>query len=299
MPIADRLKSFFREVPMTAFLIYGNTLIWLLYFFGLTEPMLTLGGSLDLAHAWRWLTYPLASLTSILGLVIGMFVFYLFSGSLERRWGTHRFARIFVVLTLLCVGAQWLTLVILSKVWNPPVEMSGLGRPGQALFLIWCSLHREESILAYMIIPIKAKYLAAVTILFTFFDIQLGPVASLPMTGLLVACWFWAERYGGASTFAPRPASSGRSLGQWWSDRQKAKRKGRFQVLEGGTPAAVPTRVGSLKSLSKTPAPKDPEPAEKELNRILDKIRFEGMSSLTESERATLDSQSRRLRGDA
>lgn len=298
MPLGQRLRLAFADTPWTMSVIVIVLVVWLLDFFGLSAPMGLLAGQLDVSHAWRWLTYPLATPGVALWVFLGLFCFWMFSGSLERGWGTLRFGRVFVIVTLLSAVTVWAGVGLMMRSVPAAIAMAGLAYPAAALFMMWCSLNRESEILLMFVIPVKAKYIGLATIVLTFLN-PAGPLAGLPFALFFAACWKWAETSSGFRPAVSGTASGG-GLGQWWKSRKKAQRKGRFQVLEGGgAPSAVPTRVGSLKSMSKTPAPKDPEPVGKELDRILDKIRFEGMSALTEAERATLDSQSRRLRGDA
>lgn len=303
MPFADRLRNAFRDAPWCSAIATTALVVWLLAFFGVETPMQLLGGALDVPHAWRWITYPLANVmppSAFLWFAVGLVFFVIFLSELEVRWGSLRFLRIFLVFTLVAAAAEWCAFAVAMK--GAPLgsaltpQMWGMKVPAAALFMVWCAFNQGATIMFMFVLPIQARYLAILDVVLMFFDDR-GPIFGLADATVLCLAWYWATRFELRSV--GQPPAPGRSLGQWWSDRKKAKRKGRFQVLEGGTPSAVPSRVGSLKSMSKTPAPKDPEPAEKELNRILDKIRFEGMSSLTEAERATLDSQSRRLRGDA
>jgi MFS family permease len=293
----ERIKGAFRETPWTMTLIAGNLVVWLLDFFGVSAPMALLGGELDVPHAWRWITYPFASPALALWLFLGLFCFFLFASSLERRWGSLRFGRIFLVLTILCSLALWVATALTGRTAQPTVQAWGIAIPSTALFMIWASLHREMTILFMFVIPVMAKYLALATVVLAFLS-PMGPLYGLPFALLFAGCWKWAGSYGSGSGRAQAPSPRRRrSLSQWWSERKRAKRKGRFQILEGGSPLASQPRSANLHSLSKMP-PKPEEPSEKELDRILDKIRFEGMNSLTDAERATLDGQSRRLRGD-
>jgi hypothetical protein len=292
----ERVKGAFRETPWTMAISFGALAVWLLSFFSVKAPMEVLGGNLDVPHAWRWVTYPLANPvppSGFLWLALGLWCFTLFAGPLERGWGSLRFGRVFLVLTLCAAVAEWLAYGAATKSFPPTVAgVYGLRVPAGAIFMIWAALNRDMTILFMFVVPIQARYLAIASVVLMFFDDR-GPIFGLAASAVLVCAWFWATGRGRAVA----AKSSRRSLSQWWADRKKAKRKGRFQLLEGGAPMASPPRVGSLQSLTRTP-PKPDEPSEVELNRILDKIRFEGMGSLTEAERATLDGQSKRLRGD-
>jgi membrane associated rhomboid family serine protease len=293
----ERFKGAFNDTPWTMTVAVGSLLVWVLAFFSFTGPMQILGGELDVAHAWRWLTYPLANPVppgGFLWLVLGLWVFTLFAGPLERGWGSLRFGRIFLIITLVSALADWLAMAVYTRSLPPAgVMASGLQVPASAVFMIWAAYNREATILFMFVVPMQAGLLAALSVALTFFS--RGQVLGPPAAMVMACAWLWAVRARRTSAAAGRPQ---KGLSQWWAERQKARRKGKFQLLEGGSPLASPPRVANLQSLPRPPVKAD-EGAEKELNRILDKIRFEGMSSLTEAERATLDSQSRRLRGDA
>ncbi len=289
----DRVKNAFRETPWTAWLIAANLAVWLASFLGAPQPMMMLGGELDLANAWRWLTYPLASQAVAFWLLLGLFCFYLFASSLERAWGSLRFGRVFTVVVLLVAVSQWLGAAIVAKVSQPVVVMSGITLPALVMFVIWTSRNRESEILLFFVIPVKAKYVGIGTIVLTLLDGR-GPLFSLPLVGLLAGCWFWAGRDAGRVSHG----TAGAGIRQWWQARGRSQRKSRLQVLQGGASTPTP-RAGGLHVVDRPPAnPKLSESAEKELDRILDKIRHEGMESLTAEEKSHLDRQSQQLRGD-
>lgn len=293
--IGERIKDAFRGVPVTSWFITTNLVVWLLNFFGVPEPMLTLGGELDLAHAWRWLTYSVASPTAVIWLLFGLWCFFGFASSLERAWGSQRFARVFLLLVLCSAGALWLAHVFSAQTLQVLVVAAGFWFPMGALVMIWASLNRNATIMLMAVVPVVAKWIALATVVLVFFS-PAGPLYGLPFALFYAGCWKWAERYGGGMRPASGSSRPGR-LQRWWAERQKAKRLSRFQLLEGGSASLSPTRSGHLDFAPKE-SPKDDRAQERELDRILDKIRFEGMASLSEDERATLDGQSRRLRGD-
>lgn len=307
MPFADRLKSAFREAPWCTGIALVSLVVWLLSFFGVGAPMQILGGELNVPHAWRWLTYPLANpvpASGSLWFFIGLIFFVLFLADLERSWGSLRFVRVFLMFTLAAACTEWLAYAVSAKAGTlmgaVPPQVWSMRVPAAALFMVWFALNQEATIMFMLVLPIKAKYLAIVDVVLMFFDDR-GPIFGSAAALVLIIAWYWALRYGSAGTVTRSSTSRRPSLSSWWNDRRKAKRKGRFQVLEGGStlPSERP-KVGTLQSLKKAPPPpKVDEPNQKELDRILDKIRFEGMGALTEAEKTTLDSQSRRLRGDA
>ncbi len=287
-----RVRSAFSQTPWTAGLVIGNLLVWLLAFFSVSAPMEVLGGNLDVAHAWRWLTYPLATGLEPLWFFISLYCFWLFSASLESRWGKLKYGRVFLVVTILCAVSQWVAFAIAQRVLLPTVGISGIFDPATAIFVLWAAIHRDQTVLAMFVIPIQARYLALGIVVITFFSY--GPLFGLFKILVPIGCWLWATQNPTGHAASVRR----KSISGWWKERRRAKKKSRFQVLEGGSPMASPPRIGSLHALGTGPV-KVAEETEKELDRILDKIRFEGMNSLTETEKATLDSQSRRLREES
>ena len=93
----------FRETPWTAWLVTINVVTWLLLFFQLTGIPTALMGPLGVDTAWVWLTYPLVTPMEIHWFLLSMYVFYWVCSSLERQWGSQKFGRVFVVVTLLAL----------------------------------------------------------------------------------------------------------------------------------------------------------------------------------------------------
>ncbi len=274
-----------------------SVLIWVLSFFGVQAPMMMLGGELDVGHAWRWLTYPLANPVAprdFLWLALGAWCFTLFASPLERMWGSLRFCRVFVVLTLFSALMEWFAYGAATQSLPPTVApVWSMRVPAAGIFTIWAALHRDFTVLAMFVIPIQARYLALIGGVLMFFDNR-GPLFGFAAVIVMGASWLWASRYGSLSTGARPKGSTGPV--SWLKERQRTQRKSRFQVLEGGT--ATPLLKGGPRTIESVKPSKLDTASEKELDRILDKIRFEGMNSLTEAEKQTLDSQSRRLRDD-
>jgi membrane associated rhomboid family serine protease len=285
------LKRAFRETPWSAGIIAANLVTWLLMFFGQGQVGTALAGELGVSTAWRWLTYPLFSPQPFLWFAIGLVIFYLFGGSLERRWGSEKFGRVFVVVTLLTACAYWCGYAVMQETLNPTATVAGLRLPDLTLFVIWAALNDEAPVLAYFVIPIRARYMAIGVLVLSFFDN--GPILGLAAISVPIASWFWARRpESGRSGSVKKP---GKSISQRFEERKRAKRKARFKLVEGNSNPLPETKVPDLKTLNRdVPEPKK-SVNEAELDRILDKIRFEGMASLTPEEKDTLDSQSRKL----
>lgn len=295
----ERIKTAYIDAPWCSGMALASILVWLSSFLGWQAPMQGLGGKLDLEHVWRWLTYPLANPIPASGFIwfmLGVFFFVLFISELEIRWGSSRFVRLTAGLTLLTAGAKWAGFNMAAQASGGlvSIEMWGLAIPAAALFMMWCALNPEATVMFMLVFPIKAKYLALIDLAWVFFDDD--RVTGLSSSLILLGAWFWARRYGQATAKASKEKPLAR-LHAWWLARNKLRRKGKFQLLEGGAGERSLSRIGELKLATKPEKiQKTPDPFSLELDRILDKIRFEGMSALTKEERATLDQQSQRLR---
>lgn len=286
------IKRAFRETPWTSWLITINLTTWMMLFFGLPEVPSALAGELGVSTAWRWLTYPLFSPLPFIWFALELVIFYLFGGSLERRWGSEKFSRVFVVVTLLTACAYWAGFAIAQQSMNPTAVVGGLRLPELTLFVIWAALNDDAPVLAYFVIPIKARYMALGILVIEFFSH--GPIMGLAAVTVPVASWFWARKPG-AGTF--RPSKPKKSISQRFEERKRAKRKARFKVVEGNANTTLPeTRVPDLRALDREMKERQKTVDERELDRILDKIRFEGIAALTPEEKETLDSQSRKLK---
>ncbi len=290
----SRVKQMFQDRPWTHGLLLSNLVCWLCLFFGFALPTQILSGELSVETAWRWLSYPLASDLHFLWLACTLFVFWWVAKSLEGTWGSHKFGRVFLTVTLLAASFQWLSVAVLTSNPNPSVSLRGLSLPLSTLFVIWAGLNPRATVLLMLVIPVQARYLALAAVLLLYFGS--GPWAGLFAIALPVLGWLWVTRWDNPQPIASNP---GRSLSSWWKDQQKSKAKSRFQVHQGGQADLPRSPLSEPRSehLSKlNPRPGTSLPNDTELDRILDKIRFEGMASLTDEERATLDRQSRKLR---
>ena len=282
------IRRQFEEVPWTAWLVLINLAVWFLDFFDYRQPAQILAGELSLREAWHWLSYPLFTPNTALGLVLTLFVFYWIAASLERRFGSEKFGRIFVVVTLAIHTLVWIGSAVAQQTPAPQVSLAGLHWAVGTLLCIWAALNAEATILAFFIIPVKAKYFALLSIVGALFSapMPIGLFLALAPT----AAWFWARKQltGNSPSF---------SLSQKLKERKEKARKSQFKVLpgkalEGGS--ASESRA-SLRSVERAEEAKKRSAEQAELDRILDKIRFDGMASLSAKEKETLDAHSRKL----
>ena len=272
--------------------------IWFCVFFQFPDPAQFLAGDLGLNTAWRWATYPMVNLPRPIWMVIDVVMFWWFVSPQERAWGGIKFCRVFLVITLAYAGTWWLGHAFVSQSLSPDVAIQSWHGPSMAMFMIWGAMNPRQNVNAYFVIPVEARYLVFAFLFLFYLNVGqiVGPVIGLFACIIPVCSWFWAK--GGAAA-APGPGgSSKKSLFQWWKERKREKQKSKFKPLQGGRGHGISNvPPGERPKLRSTVVGKIEESSsEAELNRILDKINAEGMDALTDAERETLDSRSRRLR---
>lgn len=225
------------------------------------DPNLVLQGQI-----WRLLTYPFAAGISASAL-LGWVCFAPFACSVERSLGSVRFRRLFWGSTLL---ASLLGLLLAGG--SPSV---GPSIPFLATGTAFCLLNWRHTVYLMMVIPIKVKYLIPLALI----GILTSPPATwLALCSPLALAYLMVKRNWLMQTeLFSKPAS--RSVG--------TRRRSRLSDDFSG-PKVTPIRP----NLAKAPLSE----AETQVDLILDKLRSEGMSSLTSTEKEVLDSHSRRLR---
>lgn len=197
----DSLRDFVRRggVPVTLTLVGVNVFTFLATFFApaLVGPFLqtemVFGGSNFFHAPWTLLTYALVSLPPFsLWFVINLVFFWLSGGSLERSWGSQRYALFFFALTL----ASSLSLLLGSLLLHSPfpLMLSGVFLPWTGLIVAFCMLNPEQQITVYFF-PVRAKYLAIGVTLWTYltYGSMMGPVLGLFALGGILAAYLYVR----------------------------------------------------------------------------------------------------------
>lgn len=290
----DRVKSWFsrewREVPWAWGIILANVATWMLAFFGINRPAELIYGPLGLEAAWRWILYPFYTPLPIHWLALSLYVFYLFASALERLWGSAKFGRVFVSTTLITAVMFYLGYAAVEQTTTPTAVLpKGLIHVELTLFVIWAALNSGSSVLAFFVIPVQAWWLAAAFVLFEYFDT--GRILGLFAVATPIAGWFWAKR---DALYGNRPT---KGIGERFKERKRAAQKKQFKVLPGKGIEVAQDRVEApnLRAVKRADDARKRSVDQAELDRILDKIRFEGMESLSPAEKETLDSHSKKL----
>lgn len=214
---------------------------------------------------WRLCTYPLAGGLT-LGTVLAGFFFLPFACSVENSLGTVRFRRLFWGSTLLAgVVTQ------LVNFLTPAPVMVGLLVPALAVSTAFYLLNWRETIYFMLVLPIKVPVMLGLTLA----SILLFPPAA------------WASLY------SPMLLATLMIKRNWlmqmkaFSDPASGRRRSRL-----GSDYKGP-KVSPIRPSFRTPEVSE---AEARVDQILDKLRTEGMASLTADEKEVLDSHSKRLR---
>lgn len=225
-----------------------------------------------LAQFWGPLTYMFvhAGLGHIL---VNMLTLFFFGSPLEERWGGREFLRFYLVSGL---GG-----VALSFVLSPGSAIVGASAACFGLMLAFVMNWPRVPVLVFAIFPVQAWMVVAfllVTNLFYGFTGEDGGIAYFAHLGGFLAAFLYLKADW-------RPAHFARKVGE------RVRPKPRKLVVvppdeERSRSAAAPPQLSD----------RDERKMLDEVDRVLDKISAQGMSSLTEEERKLLDEVSRRRR---
>lgn len=206
------------DCPVTWAVIASNVLSFLTAFLGVVEwGPLAFRSFAVVTAPWTVLTYPLVFTGSILGLLLGGYVFWLFGGSLERGWGR----RDYLVFLALVSAAPAIALWIGGGLTGRTVILSGPWLPLAAATVAWAAINPYERLLLYFVIPIEARWigvLAAVLVLFS----SPFPLGIFALAGCGVAWWYVRQGRYSLLRGRSRPA---------WDPPQRPRREGPHPLL--------------------------------------------------------------------
>lgn len=284
-----------RLTPWVLRLMVALTAVFLALF--VTDDLMGLGlrqwlifePRVVLRQPWSVVTFPFVHLR-VFELLFNLLTLYFFAGTLEERWGGSGFLRF-------CAVSAAGTLLLATLL--APVAPDRLGGASVAwgfqgaiygMLLAFAVEWPDMEINLFGILPIKAKWLAIAAAAIGFIaSVQNGGLGLAHLGAFGTAFAFlrspWAPRAWGevppARKTTRRPQGS-KAVVPW------AARKEQAAPQQAQRPAAA--AAGARRGVR----------AERELlddvDRILDKISAQGLSSLTEDERKRLDEVSRRYR---
>lgn len=212
----DNLRDFVSRggIPVTLVLLTVSIGLFLASFFtiGRVDEFLVENFTFmpaNMGHKpWTFLTYPVFN-GGVVNVLLGGFFLWLAGGSLERSWGSTRYALFFFALTAITacsVEMGWL----LAR--SMPIPLYGFHWPLAGLIVAFCMLNPEQIVTIYFL-PIKAKYVALIVTLMTYFLAGLGPLLSLfALGGILVAFLYvrYGRPWGDIDSYSARPRSASR-----------------------------------------------------------------------------------------
>ncbi|MGD8818087.1 MAG: rhomboid family intramembrane serine protease [Acidobacteriota bacterium] len=228
------------------------------------------------ARPWTFVTYMFVH-GSFGHVLFNMIALFFFGPPLERVWGGREFLKYYLVCG---IGGALASLILVRMVGPAPV----IGASGAifGLLLAFALRWPDARIYIWFLFPVKAKWFVAFLGLTAFwFTLRAGGggggVAHWAHLGGLVTGWTWLRWGDRLETAWVRIRRRSRSVG----------RGGRGPKPVRGEPP--PRRRPRRRSDRK-------EDELDRVDRILDKIRDEGLDALTDEERAFLDEMSRRYR---
>ena len=215
----DSLRDFVTRggIPVTITLLSVSVLLFLASFFAqgrldafffnnvAFEPV-------NMARApWTFLTYPVYN-DSVISFptLIGWFFFWLAGGSLERSWGSARYATFFFALTAITACSLELGWFLAGRGELPP--LMGFSWPLAGLIVAFCMLNPEVTLM-FFFYPVKAKYVALIVTLLTYFTAGPNPLMNLFACGGILAAFLYvrfARPWGDIDSYAARPRAAGR-----------------------------------------------------------------------------------------
>ncbi len=194
----DSLRDFVTRggIPVTMTLISVNVLLFFAAFFSpniaapALEHFLAFQSPGWLAVPWTLVTFPLFS-GGLFPLIFGCLFFWFAGGSLERSWGSSRFAGFLAGVT----AATALSFALGGFLFRTPTPpLAGLSLPLDAAIVAFCMLNPEEPF-RYFFFTLRAKYIALIVTIWTL--VSLGPIFGVFACGGIGAAFLYVK-YGRA-----------------------------------------------------------------------------------------------------
>ncbi len=236
----DGLRDFVTRggIPITMTLVIINVTSFFAAFFSpniagrFLEQFLLFQSPGWLLTPWTLLTYPLYS-AGLFPLIFGCLFFWLGGGSLERSWGSGRFAGFLAGITAITALSFALGGLVFHRV--TPL-LAGLSLPLDAVIVAFCMLNPEQSF-RYFFFTLRAKYIALIVTIWTL--VSYGPIFGVFACGGILAAFLYVKygrSWAGYDTYrAPRQTPRGPDLRM---DNRSARPT--FRTTLDGSPAQRP-----------------------------------------------------------
>ncbi len=179
---------------------------------------------------WGVLTYPFIN-TDFIGVLFACLILSWVGASLERSWGSSRFAVYALACSLISAASVWLGCSLLRDEYAIP----GIWLVISPLIITWAALNPGQTVRLYMVLPVPALVLAAIEVGYVYFEYFNGK----PVLGLfgLIPCalaYFYAK-----GNFALGSRGYARRGPDLRMSGASGGRRGP-SVLDGSRPAAGP-----------------------------------------------------------
>lgn len=265
----------FGLTPWVQRLIIANTVMFLLTYLDQNLYNYLAFVPLDiLSRPWTLVTYMFAH-GGFMHLFFNMLGLFFFGPALEARWGSREFIKFYII-----CGIGGAALSFLFAAHSPII---GASAAVYGVMLAFAMNWPEMPIYIWGIFPIQARVLVLILGVFSLlsaFSGSGGNVAHFAHLGGFAAGFLYLK-------FDRRNSPLARL--------KKISAKRRMTVVPGSRDA--PAQSTSQPSQAPKRDPNENQLLD-ELDRVLEKISTDGMSSLTASERRLLDDVSRRYRQD-
>jgi membrane associated rhomboid family serine protease len=230
-----------------------------------------------LLQPWTVITYMFAH-GSFFHIFFNMLVLFFFGPPLEARWGSREFLKYYFISG---IGAAAMS--FLFAYHSPIIGASGAV---YGVMLAFALNWPDSQIYIWGILPVKAKYLVAFLAAVSLMSMMGGGggnIAHAAHLGGFVAGFLYLKLG---------------SPGGMFGGMRSAIARRKLKVVRDEPPPRPAVRTGPPPARRRAGATADEEKLLDELDRVLEKISTEGMSSLTPQERRLLDEVSRRYRTD-
>jgi membrane associated rhomboid family serine protease len=166
------------------------------------------------AQPWRLLTYPLVNCFCSFGnFILSLLWLWFIGGSLERLWGTRFYLLFFFAAAALSALTVWMGgLVVFGSILLSMPPLAGFLIPEAALTVAWAVLNAEAVVLFAFIFPLRAKWIAWISVAIVFFAYPF-PWGLFALSGCLAAWWYtrnmtgytWSSGWRGRPIPEPTP----------------------------------------------------------------------------------------------
>lgn len=226
-----RYWLFQDKIPLVKILILSNILTFLaiaLFKLDVIALYFSYNTQLFTIHPWTVLTYPLVWVTmSPISLLFSCYWLWIAGGSLERAWGTRNFGVFFFQMAALSAGGLflgWLLTGVPSGIYNLWVPLAGLT-------VAFAMLNPEQQIMFMLVIPLKLKYLAMLSV--GLLAVSYGAINLALGLFVLAGCAYayWRVRRPITRLSAPRGESEGKII-RVFERRRPARRLNPFAAMK-------------------------------------------------------------------